>query len=101
VPTAAPTPTPTPLVCTKPVANFTITSTGNGSNTIYTYRDASTVANPIGCPITDWLWTFTNKGGTQSNAQNPATVNYGNNSSHSVTLKVTNAGGFSTITIVQ
>lgn len=98
-PSPSPTPTPTPVVCTTPNANFTWTTTGNGANKIYTYRDASTVANPASCPITDWLWTFTGQGGLQSNAQNPAPVNYGNNSNHPVTLQVTNASGFSTVTL--
>jgi PKD repeat protein len=55
------------------------------------------VADPVNCPITDWLWTFTSDG-TQSNAQNPAPFKYGNNSSHPVTLRVTNAAGSATIT---
>lgn len=94
-PTASPTPTPAP--CAKPVANFTWTTTGNGSNTTYTYRDASTVVDPVNCPITDWLWTFSSNG-TSSNAQNPAPFQYGNNSNHPVTLRVTNAAGSSQIT---
>ncbi len=65
----------------------------------YTYRDASSVADPVHCPITDWLWTFTDLGGTQSNAQNPAAVTYGNNSNHPVTLRVTNAAGSRTVTL--
>jgi PKD repeat protein len=94
-PTASPTPTPAP--CSVPTANFTWTTTGNGANTTYTYRDASTVADPVNCPITDWLWTFTSNG-TQSNAQNPAPFQYGNNANHPVTLRVTNAAGSATIT---
>jgi Flp pilus assembly protein TadG len=94
-PTATPTPTPAP--CAPPVANFTWSTTGNGSNKVYTYRDASTVADPTNCPITDWLWTFTSLG-TQSNAQNPAPFSYGNNSNHPVTLRVTNAAGSNQIT---
>jgi Flp pilus assembly protein TadG len=89
---------PPPPTCAKPTANFTWTTAGNGANKVYTYKDASTVADPVNCPVTDWLWTFTDNGGNQSNAQNPAPFSYGNNSSHSVTLKVTNAGGSSTIT---
>jgi len=92
-PTAAP--TPTPVVCTLPTANFTWTKSGK----TYTYHDASTVADPVHCPITDWLWTFTDLGGTQSNAQNPASITYGNNSNHPVTLKVTNAAGSRTVTL--
>ena len=88
---------PPPPVCAKPVANFTWTSGGSGGKT-RTYVDASTVADSVNCPITDWLWTFTDQGGLQSNAQNPAPVTYGNNSAHPVTLKVTNAGGSTTIT---
>jgi Flp pilus assembly protein TadG len=84
-----------PPSCAKPTANFTWTKSGK----TYTYRDASTVADAVNCPITDWLWTFTDLGGLQSNAQNPAAVTYGNNSSHSVTLRVTNLGGATTITL--
>ena len=96
-PTPVPTPTPTAVVCTKPVANFTWTTTGNGANKVYTYKDASTVANPASCPLTDWLWTFTSLG-TVSNAQNPAPFSYGNSSTHPVTLTVTNAAGSTSIT---
>ena len=87
--------TPPPPTCAKPTANFTWTKSGK----TYTYRDASTVADAVNCPITDWLWTFTDNGGLQSNAQNPAPVTYPNNSSHPVTLRVTNAGGSTTITL--
>ena len=83
-----------PPVCAKPTADFDWTS----SSKTFTYRDRSTVADSVNCPITTWLWTFTDLGGTQSNAQNPAPQTYGNNSSHSVTLTVTNAGGSTTIT---
>jgi len=87
---------PSPPSCAKPTANFTWTTSGNGSNKVYSYKDASTVADTVNCPITDWLWTF--DGGSQSNAQNPIPFTYGNNSGHPVTLKVTNAGGSSTLT---
>jgi Flp pilus assembly protein TadG len=83
-----------PPVCAKPTADFTWLTSGK----TYTYHDASTVADGVNCPITDWLWTFTDLGGTQSNAQNPAAQTYGNNSAHPVTLTVTNAGGSTTIT---
>jgi Flp pilus assembly protein TadG len=86
---------PPPPVCAKPTANFTWTKSGK----TYTYRDASTVADPTKCPVSDWLWTFTDNGGLQSNVPNPSPVTYGNNSAHSVTLKVTNAGGSTTITL--
>jgi Flp pilus assembly protein TadG len=85
---------PPPPVCAKPTANFTWTKSGK----TYTYTDASTVADPVNCPITDWLWTFTDLGGTHSNVKNPPPQTYGNNSSHPVTLQVTNAGGATTIT---
>lgn len=85
---------PPPPVCTPPVANFTWTSSGKTR----TYSDTSTVADPVNCPITDWLWTFTDQGGLQSNAQNPAPVTYSNNGAHPVTLQVTNAGGTTSIT---
>jgi Flp pilus assembly protein TadG len=89
-PTASPTPTPN---CTRPTANFSWTKSGK----TYTYTDLSTVTNPVSCPITDWLWTFTDVG-TSSNAQNPNPITYGNNSSHPVTLRVTNFAGSTTIT---
>jgi Flp pilus assembly protein TadG len=92
-PTATPTPTPTPN-CTRPTANFTWTASGK----TYTYTDISTVTNPVSCPITDWLWTFTDAG-TSSNAQNPNPITYGNSSSHPVTLRVTNFAGSTTITL--
>jgi PKD repeat protein len=85
-----------PPTCTKPTANFTWTSSGK----TYTYTDGSTVTDNVNCPITAWLWTFTDIGGTQSNAKNPAPQDYGNNSSHPVTLTVTNAAGSTTITKV-
>jgi PKD repeat protein len=85
---------PPPPVCTPPTANFTWTSSGKTR----TYTDTSTVADPVNCPVTDWLWTFTDQGGLQSNAPNPAPVTYSNNSAHPVTLQVTNAGGTTSIT---
>jgi PKD repeat protein len=85
---------PPPPTCAPPTPWFTWTSSGKKR----TYFDASTVADPANCPITDWLWTFHDLGGLQSNAQNPGTYTYGNNSSHPVTLQVTNAGGTRTVT---
>jgi PKD repeat protein len=89
-----------PPTCTAPTANFTFTTSGNGSNKTWTYADTSTVADPVNCPISAWLWTFTDQGGLQSNAQFPAPVQYGGNPNalHSVTLTVTNDGGSTTIT---
>ena len=88
---------PPPPTCAKPVANFTWTTTGNGANTVFTYIDQSTVADPVNCPVTDWLWTFTDTG-LRSNAPNPTPFSYGTGGRHPVTLTVTNAGGASTIT---
>jgi Flp pilus assembly protein TadG len=85
---------PPPPVCAKPTATFTWTSSGKTR----TYHDTSTVADPVNCPITDWLWTFTDLG-TQTNVQNPPPQTYANNSAHPVTLKVTNAGGSTSITL--
>jgi PKD repeat protein len=85
---------PSPPVCSKPTASFTYSKSGK----TYTYQDTSTVGDPVNCPVTDWLWTFTDQGGLQSNAKNPAPVTYGSNSSHPVTLTVTNAAGSSTTT---
>jgi PKD repeat protein len=88
-------PQPTsPPSCTRPTAAFTHTNSGK----TFTYTDTSTVTDPVNCPITDWLWTFTDQGGLQSNAQYPTPVDYGNSSSHPVTLVVTNAAGSSTVT---
>jgi PKD repeat protein len=94
-PTGAPTPSPspTPVTCTAPTANFTWTTSGSGSNTVFTFRDASTTPDAANCPITDWLWTFTDATNTSSNAQNPAPFSFNNNSRHTVTLRVTNADG--------
>ena len=87
---------PPPPTCAKPTADFSWTS----DKKVYTYSDRSSVADPTNCPITDWLWTFSDAppGQQQSNAQNPAPVTYQTGSSHSVTLKVTNAGGTTSVT---
>jgi PKD repeat protein len=87
----APVPPPT---CAPPTAGFTWTSNGKKR----TYTDASSVADAVNCPITDWLWTFHDLDDLQSNVQNPGTYTYKNNSSHPVTLQVTNAGGTRSIT---
>ena len=79
--------------CTAPHAAYTFTKSGSGGKT-HTYVDTSTVADPVNCPITQWLWTFPD--GTQSNASAPAPQTYGSNSKHTVTLQVTNAGGSNT-----
>ena len=86
--------------CAVPTANFSGAHSGNGGKTV-TYTDHSSVADSVNCPITDWLWTFSDQGNPplQSNAQNPAPVTYGNSSSHPVTLKVTNAGGSASVTL--
>ena len=86
-----------PPVCAKPTPNFTWTTTGSGSNTVFAYHDASTVADPVNCPIVDWAWTFTD-GGLQSNFKDPTPFPYSNNSNHPVTLIVSNPGGSSSIT---
>jgi PKD repeat protein len=88
-----------PVVCTPPVASFTTSTTGNGSNRWFTYSDTSTVADPANCPITSWLWTFHDANPvTQSNAQFPAPFQYSSGGSKSVTLQVTNAGGSHSLT---
>ena len=83
--------------CTKPTANFTWT-TGGQSNKTYTYRDASTVADPVNCPITDWLWTFTDCGRRQSNAQNPAPDHIRQQQQASRDIEGHESGGSSQIT---
>ena len=88
---------PGPVSCAKPVANFYSTRGSPPNSNIYTYHDTSTVADPS-CPITNWLWTFTDLG-LVSNAPAPADQTYSNNNGmHSVTLQVTNAGGTSSVT---
>jgi PKD repeat protein len=82
-----------PPTCDAPNAAFTVNEGGQGGKT-HTYTDTSTVADETACPITSWLWTFGN--GTQSNAPFPTPVVYGNNSSHTTTLTVTNSGGSDT-----
>ena len=82
-----------PPTCDTPNAAFTFTRSGSGNKT-HTYTDTSTIADEAACPITSWLWTFGN--GTQSNAPFPTAVTYGNNSSHTTTLTVTNSGGSDT-----
>jgi PKD repeat protein len=84
--------------CVKPTAAFHVVSRqqtgGSGNNRQYTFifDDDSTVADPVNCPITNWLWTF--QDGTSSNAQNPIHVYVGkNNEKFTTTLVVTNAGG--------
>ena len=81
--------------CTVPTASFTyVQGTGSNSKT-FDFTDTSTVADSINCPITAWSWSFGDKTPpTTSNAQNP-TFTYGNASSHTVTLIVTNSAGAS------
>lgn len=88
---------PPPPTCAKPIPAFTYTTTGSGANRVFTYSDTSTVADPVNCPKTNWLWTFTDLG-TSSNAQNPAPFQYSTGGTHSVTLQVTNAGGSASVT---
>jgi len=83
--------------CTKPHAEFTWSHGSGKTSKVYTYVDASTVDDPTNCPITSWLWTFTDLA-AQSNAQNPTPQTYKDNSTHPVTLQVTNAAGTSSIT---
>jgi Flp pilus assembly protein TadG len=78
---------PTPPPCTKPIASFTYSS----DKKVFTFRDASTVVDPIHCGIATWAWDFGD--GTLGNAQNPPPVTYGTSSSHTVTLTVTNSAG--------
>jgi PKD repeat protein len=87
VPTVAPPP------CTKPVADFIYTTSGQGGKT-FTFKDTSTVADPVNCPITAWSWTFGETPPTGSNAQNPSFTYQGGNE-HTVTLIATNSAGAS------
>jgi Flp pilus assembly protein TadG len=82
----------TPPSCTKPIANFTATDDGHKT---FDFKDTSTVADPVNCPITSWAWSFGDKTPpTTSNAQNPS-FTYATSSSHTVTLIVTNSAGAS------
>lgn len=85
-----------PPTCAAPHAGFTVTRSGQGNKT-HTYHDTSTVTDAVNCPITNWLWTFNGlPGAPQSNAPNPPPQTYANNSNHTTTLTVTNAGGSNT-----
>jgi Flp pilus assembly protein TadG len=83
---------PTPPPCTKPVASFTYTS----NKKVFTFRDASTVADPVNCGIATWAWSFPDGTPSVGNAQNPPAVTYGTATSHLVTLTVTNSAGSTT-----
>ena len=61
-------------------------------NKTFQFTDTSTVAFPSRCGIQTWAWDFGD--GTLGNAQNPLKP-YGNASSHTVTLVVTNSAGSS------
>jgi len=74
--------------CTVPAANFTFSQSGPGRKS-YSFRDASTVTDPVNCPVTDWLWTFDD--GEQSNGPNP-THDY-TGGKHTTTLVAINRGG--------
>lgn len=85
-----------PGPCAKPVASFTYTQGSGSSSKDFSFHDTSTVADPVNCPITTWLWdfgdsTFDNSG----NARNPV-HSYSTGSAHTVILSVTNAGGTAT-----
>ena len=71
------------------MAHFTYTPIGNKT---FNFTDTSTVAFPSRCGIQTWAWDFGD--GTLGNAQNPLHT-YGNASSHTVTLVVTNSAGSS------
>lgn len=87
-PGPTPTPTPTPVVCQKPTARFTYTSSGK----TYQFTDLSSVNSPT-CPITTWFWEF-GDGETVTNSINPVHT-YGSANQHTVTLTVTNLAGSS------
>lgn len=84
--------------CDVPIAHFNLVShnqtggSGNAREYTYVFKDTSTVADPVNCPITAWRWMF--EDGTESNAPNPTHVYVGkNNVTFETTLIVTNAGG--------
>ena len=81
------------MPCTKPIASFSYTQTGNKD---FTFRDTSTVTNPAHCGIATWAWSFPSGTPSVGNAQNPPGVHYGSANSHTVTLTVTNSAGSAT-----
>ncbi len=83
-----------PPTCTKPVAKFDYTTSGQGGKT-FTFKDTSTVADPVNCPITSWAWSFGDTPPTGSNAQNPTSITYQGGNEHTVTLIATNSAGAS------
>ena len=96
-PTATPSPTPTPTAtpCPPPVANFTWRS-GNPRRDV-TFTDTSTAS--AACPITNWLWEFTDTDpSTFTNAQNPFHSFPNNNGTYTVRLTVTSSAGSVTAT---
>ncbi len=83
--------------CAKPHASFTFTN----DKKVFDFFDASTVADPVNCPITQWLWDFgDNTYDNSGNAKN-TTHTYGDASAHTVILTVTNAGGTATYSHTQ
>ena len=90
-PTATPTPTPTP--CATPSADFTWTTGNPRRNVTFDSTDSTT---PVGCPITNWLWDFGHDDEI-SNAPNPTHEFPSNNGTYTVTLKLTNSAGTTTL----
>ena len=80
-----------------PVADFTSDVTSIAATGTVNFTDLSTV-DPLGPPITDWLWTF--EGGTPATSalQNPA-IQYNTEGNYQVALQVTNADGSDTKTV--
>lgn len=80
-----------------PVADFTSDVTEIAATGTVNFTDLSTV-DPLGPPITDWLWTF--EGGTPatSTLQNPS-IQYNTEGDYQVALQVTNADGDDTKTV--
>jgi PKD repeat protein len=81
----------------KPTADFTSDVTEIAATGTVNFTDTSTV-DPLGPPITDWLWTF--EGGTPatSTLQNPS-IQYNTEGNYQVALQVTNADGDDTKTV--
>jgi len=98
--------TVTPLVCTRPVAAFTVNPTsgnaanGGGNNaTLFTFNSNATTNMTFAACNPTWSWNFGDSSGLSPDA-NP-THSYSNankNSTRRVTLVASNLGGQSTAT---
>lgn len=102
-PSASPTPTPSPVICTAPVAHFTVNPTsgtythGQTTGTTFAFTDTSTIQAQTGCTPA-WSWSFGD--GAGSSQQNTTYVysahGNGTNKTYTVTLVVSVSNSFGT-----